>query len=83
MTDDQMTQTPPLAVDKVRALVREKTPAEQLVGPIREAIEADFLVDVADQLAALHPADFADLIEYLDKDDRRALVDQLGKICWV
>ena len=80
MTDDQMTQTPPLAVDKVRALVREKTPAEQLVGPIREAIEADFLVDVADQLAALHPADFADLIEYLDKDDRRALVDQLDRL---
>ena len=62
------------AAEESATLTREKTPAERLVGLVREAIEADLLADVQPKLEELHPADLADIIEYLDKEDRRALV---------
>lgn len=63
-------------LDDGATLTREKTPAERLVGLVREAIEADLLADLQPKLEELHPADLADIVEYLDKEDRRALVDQ-------
>lgn len=63
-----------------QTLTREKTPAEQLVGLVRQAIDDDILDQIAANVQGLHPADFADLIEYLDKEDRRALVLSLGHL---
>ena len=76
----ETTPTHALASDDSQQLTREKTPAEKLVRFVREAIEADLLQDVTPKLAELHPADFADLIEYLDREDRRALVRGLGPL---
>ncbi len=67
-------------VEAAQALIREKTPAQRLVGLVRQAVQEGLLADLSPNLAALHPADFADLIEYLDREDRRALVDQLGEM---
>ena len=67
-------------VEDTQALIREKTPAQRLVGLVRQAVQEGLLADLRSNLAALHPADFADLIEYLDREDRRALVDQVGEM---
>lgn len=67
-------------LDEAQTLTRETTPAERLVGLVRHAVEENLLPDLEPNLRELHPADFADLIEYLDRDDRRELVNQLGEL---
>ena len=71
---------PPPGVEDSATLTREQTPAERLLGLVCRALEAGQLADLQPQLTALHPADFADLIAYLDREDRRVLVDQHGSL---
>lgn len=77
---DQASATPSIPPEESQGLTREKTPAERLVGLVREAIEGEALGAVAAALRELHPADLADLIEYLDRDDRRSLVEGLDSL---
>ena len=63
-----------------KAKGRELTPAEALLGPVRADLNAGHISAQHRDLAALHPADFADLVAYLDASDRKALVHQMGQL---
>jgi magnesium transporter len=51
---------------------------QDLVRRVDAALEAGDYSAVADDVAALHTADLADLLETLSQDDRMALIERLG-----
>ena len=53
------------------------SPVEPLVESVRRAIDSGDYQTLHPTLATLHPADFADLLEYLDRDARRSLLTAL------
>ncbi len=56
----------------------ETTLAEQNVGPLTEAIEAEDVTRINALIDQLHPADLADVIALLHEEDRLRLIDLLG-----
>lgn len=56
----------------------ETTLAEQNVGPLTEAIEAENVAAIQAIVDDLHPADLADVIALLHEDDRLGLIRLLG-----
>ena len=64
------------APDETQIKTRELTPAEALLDPVRDALVTGNISTLRQELSQLHPADFADLVEYLDASDRKALVHQ-------
>ena len=55
---------------------RELRPAEALLDPVRQALATGNISELKQQLSDLHPADFADLVEFLEAADRKAFVHQ-------
>ena len=71
-----MPTSAPEPTEKVHAH-QTASPVEPLVESVRRAIDSGDYQTLQPALATLHPADFADLLEYLDRDARRSLLTAL------
>ncbi|MGB0844181.1 MAG: magnesium transporter [Alphaproteobacteria bacterium] len=69
-----------LTVDKRRLSGDDLSPAELVIDDVSTAIELGDNLSLEAQITALHPADLADLFEFLPRDKRIDLAERVGPL---